>query len=85
MNGKGGRTSWTDVKKEVQKLKKAGVGRIVFDLRNNGGGSLQDVVKMSGLFIEKGPIVQTKTRDRKPEYLEDYDPSVDWDGPLLLW
>jgi carboxyl-terminal processing protease len=84
MNGKGGRTSWTDVKKEVQKLKKAGVGRIVFDLRNNGGGSLQDVVKMSGLFIEKGPIVQTKTRDRKPEYLEDYDPSVDWDGPLVI-
>jgi len=84
MNGKGGRTSWTDVKKEIAKLKKAGVGRIVFDLRNNGGGSLQDVVKMSGLFIEKGPIVQTKTRDRKPEYLEDYDPSVDWDGPLVI-
>jgi len=39
---------------------------------------------MSGLFIEKGPIVQTKTRDRKPEYLEDYDPSVDWDGPLVI-
>jgi carboxyl-terminal processing protease len=84
MNGTGGRTCWTDVKKEIQKLKKAGVGRIVFDLRNNGGGSLQDVVYMSGLFIEKGPVVQVKTRGEEPEFLEDYDPSVEWDGPLVL-
>lgn len=84
MNGNGGRTSWDDVKKEIKKLKKAGVGRIVFDLRNNGGGSLQDVVTMSGLFIEKGPIVQVKSRGAQPEFLEDYDPSVEWDGPLVL-
>ena len=84
MNGRGGRTSWDDVRKEIKKLKKAGVGRIVFDLRNNGGGSLQDVVTMSGLFIEKGPIVQVKSRERSPEFLEDYDPSVEWDGPLVV-
>lgn len=84
MNGNNGRTSWKDVKKEIQKLKKAGVGRIIFDLRNNGGGSLQDVVTMSGLFIEKGPIVQVKTRGEDPEFLEDYDPSVEWDGPLVI-
>ncbi|MFM9944710.1 MAG: carboxy terminal-processing peptidase [Bacteroidia bacterium] len=84
MNGKGGRTSWDDVKKEIAKLKKAGVGRIIFDLRNNGGGSLQDVVTMSGLFIEKGPVVQVKSRDDSPESLEDHDPSVQWDGPLVL-
>ena len=84
MNGNNGRTSWKDVKKEIQKLKKAGVSRIVFDLRNNGGGSLQDVVTMSGLFIEKGPIVQVKTRGEEPEFLEDYDPSVEWDGPLVI-
>jgi carboxyl-terminal processing protease len=84
MNGRGGRTSWDDVRKEIKKLKKAGVGRIVFDLRNNGGGSLQDVVTMSGLFIDKGPIVQVKSRGAEPEFLEDYDPSVEWDGPLVL-
>lgn len=84
MNGGGGRTSWDDVRLEIRKLKKAGVGRIVFDLRNNGGGSLQDVVNMSGLFIEKGPVVQVKTRGEQPEYLEDDDPSVEWDGPLVL-
>jgi len=84
MNGTGGRTSWDDVKKEIKKLKSAGVERIIFDLRNNGGGSLQDVVNMSGLFIEKGPIVQVKTRGEDPEMLNDYDPSVEWDGPLVL-
>lgn len=84
MNGRGGRTSWDDVRKEIKKLKKAGVGRIVFDLRNNGGGSLQDVVTMSGLFIDKGSIVQVKSRGAEPEFLEDYDPSVEWDGPLVL-
>jgi len=84
MNGNNGRTCWKDVKKEIQKLKKAGVSKIVFDLRNNGGGSLQDVVTMSGLFIEKGPIVQVKTRGEEPEFLEDYDPSVEWDGPLVI-
>jgi carboxyl-terminal processing protease len=84
VNGRGGRTSWVDVRKEIRKLKKAGVGRIVFDLRNNGGGSLQDVVSMSGLFIEKGPIVQVKSRGNQPEFLEDTDPTVEWDGPLVL-
>ena len=84
INGDGGRTSWDDVKNEIKKLKKAGIGRLVFDLRNNGGGSLQDVVTMSGLFIEKGPIVQVKSKGANPEFLEDYDPSVEWDGPLVL-
>ena len=84
MNGNGGRTSWDDVKNEINKLKKAGIGRLVFDLRNNGGGSLQDVVTMSGLFIEKGPIVQVKSKGAEAEFLEDYDPSVEWDGPLVL-
>ncbi|MEM9824451.1 MAG: carboxy terminal-processing peptidase, partial [Bacteroidota bacterium] len=52
--------------------------------RNNGGGSLRDVQKMSGFFIEEGPIVQVKSRDRKPEILEDNDPRVQYDGPLIV-
>ncbi|NUM31696.1 MAG: carboxy terminal-processing peptidase [Bacteroidetes bacterium] len=84
INGGGGRTSWTDVRNEIRKLKNNGASSIIFDLRNNGGGSLQDVVYMSGLFVENGPIVQVKTRGEDPEVLEDYDPSLEWDGPLVV-
>ena len=58
-----------DVAKEVIKLKEQKVDGIVIDLRNNGGGSLYDVVQMAGLFIEDGPIVQVKDRDGKPSVL----------------
>jgi carboxyl-terminal processing protease len=55
------------------------------DLRNNGGGSLYDVVQMAGLFIEEGPIVQVKDRDGKqPQVLKDKDRSVLYDGPLAV-
>ena len=79
-----GRRSAKDVAKEVEKLKKENVEGIIIDLRNNGGGSLRDVVKMSGLFVEEGPMVQVKSRDRKPEVLEDTDSSVQWDGNLIV-
>jgi carboxyl-terminal processing protease len=61
-----GARSYVDVAKEVTKLKEEKVDGIVIDLRNNGGGSLYDVVQMAGLFIEEGPIVQVKDRDNKP-------------------
>jgi carboxyl-terminal processing protease len=73
-----------DVEVEVEKLKKAGVKGIILDLRNNGGGSLRDVVKMSGLFIEEGPIVQVKNRFDKPDVLNDTDPSVQYNGPFIV-
>ncbi len=73
-----------DVAKEVEKLKSENVQGIILDLRNNGGGSLRDVVQMSGLFIEQGPIVQVKSRSRKPEIMEDYDARVQWGGPLVV-
>lgn len=73
-----------DVAKEVGKLKKEGVKGIILDLRGNGGGSLRDVVQMSGLFVEEGPIVQVKSRGRKPEILEDTDPQVQYGGPLIV-
>jgi carboxyl-terminal processing protease len=59
-----GARSGADVAKEVTKLKAEGVDGIVIDLRNNGGGSLYDVVQMAGLFIEEGPIVQVRDRAR---------------------
>ena len=79
-----GRSSFEDVKVEVQKLMAANVKGIILDLRNNSGGSLNDVVQMSGLFIEKGPIVQVKGRDREPMILSDKDAGVIYTGPLIV-
>ena len=83
-NRKGGKSCFVDVAKEIEKLNAKNVNGIILDLRNNGGGSLRDVVRMSGLFIEEGPIVQVKARNRKPEVLEDEDPRVQYDGPLIV-
>lgn len=79
-----GNRSYVDVEKEVIKLKEEKVDGIVIDLRNNGGGSLYDVVQMAGLFIEDGPIVQVKDRDNKPSVLKDKDHSVLYSGPLAV-
>ena len=73
-----------DVRVEIEKLKKANVKGIVLDLRNNGGGSLRDVVTMSGFFVEEGPMVQVKGRFDKPDVLNDTDPSVQYAGPLVI-
>lgn len=79
-----GRHCSEDVAKELEKLKTAGVDGIILDLRNNGGGSLRDVVKMSGFFIEEGPIVQVKSRNYDADVLMDVDPSVQYAGPLVV-
>lgn len=83
-NQRGGRRCAIDVKEEVEKLSAEGVSGIILDLRNNGGGSLYDVVEMAGLFIDKGPVVQVKSRDARPEILADTDPKVQYDGPLVI-
>ena len=83
-NGKGGRSSAEDVKKEIQKLKTDGIEGLILDLRNNGGGSLQDAVEMGGLFIKTGPIVQIKSGTGEPTILRDTDPAVQYDGPLVV-
>ncbi len=75
---------YIDVAKEVTKLKEQKVDGIVIDLRNNGGGSLYDVVQMAGLFIDEGPIVQVKDRDNKPSVLKDKDRNVLYSGPLAV-
>ncbi len=79
-----GNRSFTDVAKEVTKLKKEKVDGIVIDLRNNGGGSLYDVVQMAGLFIEDGPIVQVKDRENNASVLKDKDRDVLYTGPLAV-
>src|SRR5690606_35643151 len=66
------------------KLKNAEVDGIILDLRYNGGGSLNDVVNMSGLFIDEGPVVQVKSSHSAPATLEDRQPGTLYDGPLAI-
>jgi carboxyl-terminal processing protease len=73
-----------DIATEVLKLKKSGVKGIILDLRNNGGGSLNDVVKMSGQFIDVGPMVQVKAKEMKPDMLNDTESGTLWDGPFVI-
>jgi len=73
-----------DVAKEIQKLKAENVEGIIIDLRGNGGGSLPEVVKMAGLFIEDGPICVVKGREDKPYQWKDKDKSVLYSGPLTV-
>ena len=81
---KSNRDAFKDVAIEVERLKAMNVEGIVMDLRDNGGGSLETVVKMTGLFIDKGPVVQVKPAGGKAQILPDSDPKVQWDGPLVV-
>jgi len=79
-----GRNCYDDVKTEIAKLKDEGVDGIIFDLRGNGGGSLTDVVKIAGLFIKDGPIVQSKNKEGYIRKLKDEDPDIQYGGPLIV-
>ena len=83
-NRQNGRNAGDDVKKELEKLVAQKVDGIILDLRNNGGGALDDAVKMSGLFIEKGPLVQLKNRNAPPQVHEDRDADISYQGPLVI-
>jgi carboxyl-terminal processing protease len=76
--------SSVDVAKEVSKLKEENVDGIVIDLRNNGGGSLYDVIQIAGLFIDQGPVVQVKDRQGNPQVMKDKDGGVLYSGPLAV-
>jgi carboxyl-terminal processing protease len=83
-NRQNGRNASDDVKIELEKLVAQKVDGIILDLRGNGGGALDDAEKMSGLFIEKGPLVQLKDRNLAPQVHEDRDASVSYQGPLVI-
>jgi len=80
----GERNAATDVKKALISFKEKFVDGLIIDLRNNGGGSLKTVVDMVGYFIDKGPVVQVKSIGGRKEVLEDTDPSIIWDGPVII-
>jgi carboxyl-terminal processing protease len=80
----GGRSCSEDIKNELGKLEKNGAQALILDLRNNGGGSLMDVVEMAGYFIDKGPVVQVKSRRNDPEILRDKKRGTEWDKPVII-
>ena len=80
----GERNAASDIKKEILELKNKNINGLILDLRNNGGGSLKTVIDITGFFIEKGPVVQVKSIGGRKEILKDNDPSIIWDGPLVI-
>jgi carboxyl-terminal processing protease len=83
-NGKEARNCTEDTRKAIEELKKTGMGGLILDLRNNGGGSLVDAVDTAGLFIKSGPIVQVKNSSGAQRILSDDDPEIVFDGPLVV-
>jgi len=79
-----GRNCAEDVEKEIRKLSAENIDGIVLDVRSNGGGSLQEVVKLAGFFIKNGPIVQAKTRLGEASVLRDEDSNIQYSGPLVI-
>ena len=73
-----------DVVRLIGELKDDGIGGLIVDLRNNGGGSLQEAVELAGLFVESGPVVQVSNPSRSPDVYRDTDDSVVWNGPLAV-
>lgn len=71
-----------DVSRLLQELKKDNVDSVLVDLRNNGGGSLDEAIDLTGLFINKGPVLQQRDAKGNITVNNDTHPGVDWDGPL---
>ena len=73
-----------DVEKLVSRLKQESVTGLILDLRRNGGGLLPEAIKLAGLFIPNGPIVQVKNSDRRTEVYPDNNPKVAYAGPMIV-
>lgn len=85
MENKPDYTSTTrDVAKLISELKEEGIDGLIIDLRNNGGGSLEEAINLTGLFINMGPVVQVRSISGHVEVLPDLDPNVLYDGPLTV-
>ena len=78
------RSATADVTRLLTKLKAEHVRGIVLDLRRNGGGSLDEAINLTGLFIRTGPVVQTRDQSGEIDVGADNDPAVLYDGPLVL-
>jgi len=79
-----GKSTSRDVAALIKRLEQEGIQGLVIDLRRNGGGSLDEAIKMTGLFVTQGPVVQVKESGGDIEVLKDRDPSVAYSGPLII-
>ncbi len=73
-----------DVAKEILKLQKENIEGLILDLRNNGGGSLQEALGLLGIFIDEGPLFMTRERNQKPALMKDMNRGTVYNGPLIL-
>ena len=73
-----------DVARLIAELKAEDMDGLIVDLRNNGGGSLQEAVELAGLFVESGPVVQVSNPRRRPDVFRDTDDLAAWRGPLAV-
>jgi len=78
------RSTTRDVKRLLRELSEAAVDAIVLDLRNNGGGSLQEAKTLTGLFIDRGPTVQIRSKSDRVDVLTDRDHRIEYSGPLAI-
>lgn len=83
---RGGRSSAADMKKLIKEANEKKADGLILDMSNNGGGSLEDAVKIAGLFFQTGNVVKqsSKNEGRAEAALRDTDPAVDWAGPLVV-
>ena len=65
-------------------MNKEGIAGLVMDLRRNGGGSLEEAINLTGLFIKKGPVVQSKDYNKQIDVSSDKDPSIAYSGPMVV-
>ena len=85
MSGKpGGRSTTTDVRKILERFNSEGVDGVVLDLRKNGGGSLQEAIDCTGLFIDAGPVVQIKDASNQIVKLDDQNRGATWGKPVVV-
>jgi len=79
------RSTTRDIRKLIDEMKQEkGIDALVIDLRANGGGALDEAASLTGLFIDKGPVVQDRSRRGRIEVLRDNDAGTAWDGPLAV-
>lgn len=78
------KSTTADVSRLLKKFREEDVQGVILDLRRNGGGSLEEAIRLAGLFIKEGPIVQIKRPNGEIEVRDDTDPSIEYDGPLIV-
>lgn len=78
------RSSTRDVRRILDEFRSQNVDGVILDLSRNGGGSLTEAINLTGLFIDRGPVVQVKNSDGSVQQYSDDDAGTAWDGPLIV-